>query len=144
MLMSNIEKKIKGILVAARTEPLVVMLKAQLRRLDIQQLDIIMGLKKTLIPQKESGISDHIFYAQSLDFYVDKAMKEKVASEMEKMLKNSRPVSFPLNTNTSRHVIDWLISRKELSKDMKGLFSTEQWSELKKDRRFRDYLSKSS
>ena len=71
-------------------------------------------------------------------------MKEKVASEMEKMLKNSRPVSFPLNTNTSRHVIDWLISRKELSKDMKGLFSTEQWSELKKDRRFRDYLSKSS
>lgn len=144
MLMTNIVKKIEGILDDASTKPFVVMLKALLRGLDIQQLDMIMGLKKTLIRQKASGISDQIFYAQSLEFCVDKAMKEKVASEMEKMLKRSGSVGFPLNTNTSRYVIDWLISRKELSKDMKGLFSTEQWSELKKDRRFRDYLSKSS
>ena len=144
MLMENFEKKIKNILFAAKTEPCVVMFKKWLRHLNIQQLDTIGGLKKTLICQQESSISDQIFYAQSLDFCVDKAMKEKVASEMEKMLKSTGLVTFPLNANTSQYVIDWMISQKKLSKDVRGLFSREQWSELKKDDRFRDYLSKSS
>lgn len=142
--MVNLEKKIENILEAADTKPFVVMLKALFRRLDVQQLDIVMRFDKALIRQKAKGISDQIFYAQSMEFCTDKAMKEKVACEMGKILNSKGSITFPLNDNTSQYVIDWIISQKNPSRDVSGLFTTEQWSSLKKDCRFRDYLSKSS